>query len=168
MTDEEDCSARDPDLFNPSSPTYGATDLNLRCFAHAEAAVHPIERYVDGLLQLRRRARRLVYLPLAGIPLDLAPAVGERPLWDHLVSEDPALRDERMQERVDPALPSRLLPSCNVPGRGVAFAPVRLVRVAQALERTGAHVSVGSVCQESFATPIDELLDLIGRAARGE
>ncbi|MCB9592602.1 MAG: hypothetical protein H6719_07710 [Sandaracinaceae bacterium] len=167
MTDEEDCSARDPDIFNPSSPTYGATDLNLRCFAHAEAAVHPIDRYVDGLLQLRARARRLVYFPLAGIPADLEPAPGEPPRWDLLVSEDPAQRDPRMQERVDPSNPSRLIPSCNVPGRGVAFAPVRLVRVAEQLERRGAQASVGSVCQESFAPAMDQLIQLVARAARG-
>ena len=47
FTDEEDCSTRDPELFTPSSATYGATDLNLRCFAHADAAMHPISRFVD-------------------------------------------------------------------------------------------------------------------------
>ncbi|HJL29556.1 MAG TPA: hypothetical protein RMI62_10820, partial [Polyangiaceae bacterium LLY-WYZ-15_(1-7)] len=39
VTDEDDCSAADPDLFNPSSTAYTG-DLNLRCFQYPEA-VHP-------------------------------------------------------------------------------------------------------------------------------
>jgi hypothetical protein len=40
-------------------------------------------------------------------------------------------------------------------GRGIAFPPRRIVRVAQGLEQAGAGVSVGSLCQDSFAAPID-------------
>lgn len=163
LTDEEDCSARDPELFNLSSAVYGATDLNLRCLAHAEDAVHPISRYVDGFLQLRRFPSRLVFVPIAGVPVDLARLPLTPTLWDVLISEDPAVRDDRMEERVDPAMPSRLIPSCNVPGRGVAFPPVRIVRVAERLQRLGAEVAIGSICQESFAGPIDAIV----RAARG-
>jgi len=166
LSDEEDCSARDPELFYLDSPTYGGTDLNLRCIVHPDA-VHPIDRYVDGLLALRRAPSRLVYAPIVGLPTDLEPAPGEPVDWPRLVSEDPSVRDDRMENRVDPAMPSRLQPSCNVPGRGVAFPPVRILQVAEQLERRGAHVAPGSICQESFATPIDSLIHAIVDASRG-
>jgi len=164
VTDEEDCSARDPELFNPSSATYGATDLNLRCFAHADAALHPISRFVDGLIQLRQQAGLLIFAPIVGIPTDLVPAPGASPNYDALVSEDPAVRDDRMEERVDPAMPSRLIPSCNVPGRGQAFPPVRITRVAQRLEALGAGVTVQSICQESFRGALAEVIRQIKSA----
>ncbi|MCZ7678022.1 MAG: hypothetical protein M5U28_04285 [Sandaracinaceae bacterium] len=75
LTDEEDCSAHDPELFNSASPTYSG-DLNLRCYAYGATALHPIDRYVEGLLQLREDERLLVFAPIAGIPVDLAPPPG--------------------------------------------------------------------------------------------
>lgn len=153
LTDEEDCSAIDPDLFNPSSATYGATDLNLRCFAHADRALHPVRRYVDGLLQLRSVPDRLVFVPIAGVPADLAPAPGAPVNWEALVGP-PGMRDPRMEERVDPSSPNRLIPSCSSPGRGQAFPPIRILRVARDLESRGAHVRVGSICQDELASVI--------------
>jgi hypothetical protein len=152
LTDEEDCSAFDPELFDPTSSVYGGTDLNLRCFVHGEGAAHPISRFVDGLLQLRRSPGRLAFLPIVGVPVDLQPAAGAPVDWDRLVSDDPNLRDDRLEERVDPTMMNRLVPSCNTPGRGIAFPPVRILRVAQGLEARGARVTVGSICQESYAT----------------
>ncbi|MCZ7683534.1 MAG: hypothetical protein M5U28_34015 [Sandaracinaceae bacterium] len=164
LTDEEDCSAHDPELFNPSSPTYSGTDLNLRCFAHGEAALHPISRYAQGLLQLRAREQLLIYAPIVGIPVDLAPGAGERPNWDLLVGET-SVRDPRMVEQVDPAMPNRLVPSCNT-ANGIAFPPVRIVRVAQQLSAAGAGVTVQSICQDSFAAALREIIVQI-RSALG-
>ena len=163
LTDEEDCSASDPDLYNPSSATYGATDLNLRCFAHADAALHATSRYVDGLLQLRHRPERVVFVPIAGVPSDLTPLPGASIDWPRLIG--PAgTRDPRMDERVDPANPSRLTPSCNTP-RGLAFPPIRMLQVAQALEERGATVGIGSICAETgYAQPV---YDAISRALCG-
>lgn len=157
LTDENDCSALDPDIFNPTSPAYGGTDLNLRCFAH-DSALHPLARYVDGLAQLRATPSRLVYAPIVGIPVDLVAAPGASPDYDALVSADPALRDDRMEERVDPATGRRLLPSCDVTGRGVAFPPIRLVEVARGLEARGAQVTVQSICQSSYRSAITEII----------
>ncbi|MEC7525386.1 MAG: hypothetical protein VYE22_36215 [Myxococcota bacterium] len=150
LTDEEDCSASDLNLFNPSDRTYGGTDLNLRCFAHASRALHPTSRYVEGLLQLRARAGRLAFIPIAGVPVDLLSGPGEPTDWASLVGP-PGTRDPRLEERVDPSAPNRLVPSCDVPGRGVAFPPIRILQVAESLEARGARVQVGSVCQESHA-----------------
>ncbi len=153
LTDESDCSAVDPDIFNPESPRY-VGDLNLRCFQYPEA-LHPIERYVDGLLALRPDARRLVYTSVAGVPADLT--TSELPDWDGI------LADERMQERVDPEMPSGLLPTCRVPGRTVAFPARRMVQVGRDLEARGATASVGSICDEDLTSVFRGLLRTLSR-----
>ncbi|HEY8429936.1 MAG TPA: hypothetical protein VIL20_16250, partial [Sandaracinaceae bacterium] len=155
LTDEEDCSAHDRELFNPTSPTY-PTEPNLRCFAHGEQALHPVSRYVNGLLQLRAQPNLLVYAPIVGIPVDLAPGPGERPNYDVLVG-DPSVRDPRMIEMIDPSMPTRLVPSCNT-SNGIAFPPIRIVRVAQQLEQRGAGVTVQSICQDSFEDALREII----------
>lgn len=164
LTDENDCSALDPDLFDPSSVTYGGTDLNLRCFVHP-SALHPVMRYIDGLEQLRVSPSRLVYAPIVGIPVDLAPTGGASPDYVRLISPDLTMRDPRMVERRDPAMTTRLAPSCDVPGRGLAFPPTRLVEVAQALEARGAGVTVQSICQDSFRGALTEIIRRTAAAA---
>jgi hypothetical protein len=163
VTDEEDCSAQDEELFNPSGGPYSAIDPNLRCFTFPEAQ-HPVERYVAGLLQVRRRPGMLVYAPITGIPVDLVPRPGESPNFEALVSPDPNVRDPRMQERVDPSMPRRLIPSCDVPTVGTAYPPVRIVRVAQGLQAAGANVTVQSICQTSYRGALGEIVRQIGGA----
>jgi hypothetical protein len=167
ISDEDDCSVRDPELFGPTSVAYADTPLGLRCFEHADAALHPISRYVDGLLQLRTRPGLLVYAPLVGIPPDLAPAPGEHPDFARLVSPDLALRDDRMEPRVDPAMPSRLVSSCSHPARGGAFPPVRIVRAAHELHSRGAAVTVQSICADDYDDAFSEIIRQIasGRGA---
>jgi len=164
LTDEEDCSAADPDLFDPANPDYAGTDLNLRCFEHGESALHPIARYVDGLAQLRRRPERLVFVPIVGIPEELASRAGAEPLWQALASEDERERHPALVERVDAEMPFRLVPSCEVPGRGVAFPPVRINQVARDLAARGAQVGVQSICQADLTTATEDLVVRIRRA----
>ncbi|HJL17045.1 MAG TPA: hypothetical protein RMH99_15375 [Sandaracinaceae bacterium LLY-WYZ-13_1] len=161
FSDEEDCSAADPELFNPSSRDYGSTDLGLRCWAHGDVGLHRISRYADGLRQLRRNPARLVYYPIVGIPPDLAPG-GLAPDYERLVG-DTDVRDHRLIEQPDPAVPSRLTPSCDLPGRGLAFPPVRMLRLAEALDARGARASVGSICRADLTPAFDRLLRLLGR-----
>jgi len=168
LSDEDDCSARDTEIFDASSRAYRGTDLNLRCFAHADRALHPLPRYIDGLRQLRRDPRRLVIAPIVGFPVEYEPPPGERPDWGGLISEDPAVRDDRMEERVDPSMPSRLQPSCSAPDRGIAMPPVRILRVASQLEVLDARVAIGSICQERYANAFDGLIAHIVAAGRGE
>lgn len=163
VTDEEDCSSHTHAIFDPNSSTYGGTDLNLRCFAFGHEANHPISRYVDGLMQLRRRPGRVAFVPIVGIPVDLEPRSGEPISWDTLVSPDERVRDPRLWERIDPSMPNRLVPSCNIPGRGVAFPPIRILRTARGLEARGARVAIGSICQESFRAPFMAIADALGQ-----
>lgn len=153
VTDEEDCSAADPEIMNPTSSEYPG-DLNLRCFMYP-SAVHPIERYVDGLRALRPdRPELLAFAVIAGIPVDLASPTS--------TPFDAILSDPRMQEEIDPSMPTRLRPSCNVPGRGVAYPPRRLVEVARHL---APHSTVQSICESDFSPAVSAIAELVGRRA---
>ena len=145
LSDEEDCSAADPELYNPGSAIYSG-NLNLRCFSYP-TAVHPIERYVQGLSGLKSDPSQVFFALIAGIPPD---AEGS--------SYDAILSHPDMFEMVDPADPNRLRPSCNVPGRGLAFPPRRMVTVASQLDRMGASATVGSICQEDYSGVMGRIL----------
>ncbi len=156
VTDEEDCSASDPGIFDPSSPVYTG-ELNLRCFEHAGEAVHPVERYTRGLAALRARRPDLFALGLiVGVPPDLASA---SPSYDTFRA---ILDDPRMVERVDPSEPGRLVPSCETPA-GIAFPPRRLVSLAEAIGP--GRTSVQSICEDDFTPAAEALARLFGRRA---
>ncbi len=152
VTDEEDCSVLEPDLLNISSARYTA-DLNLRCFTYRDA-VHPIERYVDGFLALRRSPRRVVFAGIVGIPLAV---VGR--------SYDAMLAHPDMEERIDPMNPNRLLPSCST-AAGLAFPPRRIVSTARDLTAAGASTSIQSICQSSFTSAVDGVLGAVAETLR--
>ena len=153
LTDEDDCSVSDPSLFDASSASYPG-DLNLRCHDYP-AALHDQARYADGFAALRDNPARLVLGVVAGVPVDL---VGDPRTPDFATIQG----DARMQVRVDPTDPSRFVPSCDVPGRGLAFPPVRLVGLARTLTDRGAGAVIGSICQEDLSA---ELSAFVGRVA---
>jgi hypothetical protein len=156
VTDEDDCSARDPELFNPSSSVYSG-DLNLRCFSFP-GAVHPLARYIDGFRALRQDRPDLFTLGIiAGVPEDIVGggATGE-------VEIERILADPRMTEEIDPSMPTRLRPSCNVAGRGFSFPPRRLLGLALAFPDQSV---VASICQSDWSASIETLSRTIGRRA---
>lgn len=159
MADEDDCSSADPELYNIDSEVY-TDDLNLRCHLHREA-LHPISRYVDGLIQLRPFPNQVVFFPIVGIPRDLATVAGEPTAWEPLVSDDPDVRDDRVELRIDPRMPTRIEPSCNERNVGLAFAPDRILRTAAGLERAGATAGVGSVCTDDQRPAFEALVRLL-------
>jgi len=151
LAEEDDCSASDGDLFNSASTTY-PLELNLRCATYPEA-LHPVSRYVDGLLALRPdHPERVVFGVLAGVPADLIPDSG--PVDYSLVLIDP-----RMQTVPDPSAPSHLQPSCVAAGRGWTFPPVRITTLARDLDVADAHVALQSSCQGEFDKPMTAILN---------
>jgi len=153
LTDEDDCSVIDPDLFEMDNPRYDP-NLNLRCFLHPEA-VQPVSRYTDGLLALRAdNPDRLVYATITGIPVELVPD-SEMPLAPQVES---ILADPRMIERPSPVDSTQLVPSCDIPGRGRAFPPRRLIQLAADLEKRGANGVVQSICQGDYSGALDAIL----------
>ena len=157
LSDEDDCSAADPDLFNRGSSVYTDPDLNLRCWRYGDpslGAVHPISRYVDGILALKDPRNVAVHV-VGGVPTDLAPS-GTDPIdFGRLIGDS---RDPRMVSQPDPDFPAQLRPSCDVPGRGVAYPPERMLTMLEGLEARGANVGLSSICQDAI------LLDPVLRA----
>ncbi len=158
VTDEEDCSAADPALFDPASPVYGATDLNLRCAVHAAEGLHPVARYVDGLASLRaERLDLLAFSVIAGIPQDLAVPEPSDADFQRM------LDDPRMVEEIDPENPTRLRASCESPELGLAFPPRRLIEVARGL--SGSRATVQSICEPNLDPAVRATARLVGTRA---
>lgn len=157
VTDEDDCSATDPELFRREAAAYMATPLNLRCAFHPEA-VFDVNRYIEGLLQIKDNPSLFVFAGIVGIPTDLVPALGEDPDFNGM------LNDDRMQNVQDPGDPTRLRTSCNVPGVGEAFPPRRIVQLAQGLEQQNSNGIIQSICQSSYAGALSVIIDKIADA----
>ncbi len=143
VTDEEDCSTADLELFNPDTTEYPG-DLNSRCITHS-TALRPIGRYADALADL---GRRVVFAPLIGMPADLD---GDTP------------RDILDDDRMVAAFDERPVNVCT--GMSVAAgAGPRYVEVAQELEavsRGNARTAVGSICADDYGPFAERVLNAI-------
>lgn len=166
LSDEDDCSVRDAELVNPASATYASTPLNQRCTEYDAEALHPIERFIDGLSQLRQWVAEVVFVPIVGIPPELVSTASVSPDWDRLTAEDPRVRDERMFPRPHPTTAGELAPACVHPERGEAAPGLRFARAAQRLQALGALTTIRSICEDSFDSAMEEIATLVRVVAR--
>lgn len=157
LGDEDDCSAHDTALYDLDDPRFGLPG-DTRCLR--EDALHPVSRYVDGLLALREDPRRVFYGVLGGIPADAVPSEVD-PLEPQLVE---LLGDPRMESRPSELDSTQLAPSCDRPGEGRAYPPERMVGVARGLADAGAAVWVDSACRDTLTDPIDRIASRITAA----
>ena len=153
VTDEDDCSFHDRDLWRMDSVRYSG---DLRCHDYEAEALHSVERFVEGLGALRPDPDRLVVGAITGVPEDLV----EDP---ESVDYDAILADDRMQKRPNPLLPGQLLASCSRPRVGAAEPPVRIVQTLRGLGRSSV---VQSICSESFEGALIAITSRLGRAIR--
>ena len=139
VTDEDDCSVRasHPEMFDQERTDLG--HLNIRCFLHGDF-LSTVEEYVAALRGLEGEGHRLVVGALVGVPLDEPACTG---FGDSL---DGCLDVPAMEQSIDPAQPTQLVPSCNT-SMGMAFPPTRFVRLAQTL---GATAYVASICSPDY------------------
>ncbi|UJR84042.1 hypothetical protein [Sandaracinus amylolyticus] len=143
LTDEDDCSVSDVELFDQTSPRYGG-ELSFRCVAH-QSALHPFARYVGGLASLRRHPGRVVLGVLAGIPAEVIPsAPGEPEDYDWILTHPD------MQSAID-ATTGRIRHSCEDAALGATHPPARIVQVAQGLSYSGARTFVRTMCSAEGA-----------------
>jgi hypothetical protein len=133
VSDEDDASAADAELFNPASVIYPG-NLCFRACSYP-GALHPVGRYVDGLRALRADPSSIVYATISGTPADLAGG-----------DYDMILADPRM----DPTALRDCLPSCETPD-GRAFPPHRQITLARDLERAGIATVAASICAPDFS-----------------
>ena len=153
VTDEEDCSTLDAQLFDTVSGPYAATNLNLRCYVHT-SALTLVQRYVDGLLALRSDPSRLVFAGFVGMPAEL-----------HGSSYPLILADSRMIYDIDTAT-NRVASACTSTS-GNATPGRRFAEVAQRLDAAGAGTLVRSICQEDFSASVIALLGVIAPRLQG-
>jgi hypothetical protein len=174
IADEDDCSAADPSLFDPSPPPgdpLATQDINLRCFRNPDN-LYPIERYASGLKLLREGAEQLVmFAAIVGVPEDRI----DRSASSGLESADADTRaafyrdlldDPRMQERVDPdRTPEQggSLSTVCESDNARAYPARRIVQVAQSFGENGV---VQSICQEDFTDMLSFILERIAHRMR--
>ena len=143
VSDEDDCSVRatHPEMFDPEWTGLG--HLNTRCFAHPEF-VTTIGEAEEALRGFAREGHYLVLGALVGVPPGEPACNGP---GDALAG---CLDTPAMQEQIDPATPSQLVPSCNT-AAGLAFPPRRIVELAR---RFGADGYVASICTADYGEPL--------------
>lgn len=160
VTDEEDCSASDTSIYDPS-PAAASTlgSYGTRCANHPEL-LHPVQRYIDGLRNLAfERIGGIVVVAITGVPTDLV----ADPL---AIDYDGLLADPRMQYTPDPMNPSDLTPACQLGGAGKAIPARRIVSVVKDFASTGQGL-VQSICQVDFRPSLVAIGRLIGRRLCG-
>ncbi|MCA9574852.1 MAG: hypothetical protein H6726_00345 [Sandaracinaceae bacterium] len=172
ITDEDDCSSRDLDLYDLTPPSQGTaqypvpTDANgniapnLQCSTYRNVQYDVLKRHVAGLLALRPDAADLlVFAVIAGVDPDALAAhtsiVDADGHVERSVDFAALLSDPTMQEVVNVAQRD-ILPGCTRPDpdapddpllTNIASPPRRLVSVAAGLDQQGAHGVVASICQ---------------------
>lgn len=154
LTDEEDCSTPNDEMFNPTRDDFGP--LNVRCVVN-EDELYSVSRYASGLRDIREDADDVIFGLVAGVPADL---VADPDAIDF----DAILLDERMAHRVSPDNPNELLPSCET-ASGTAYPPRRLVETARSF---GGNGIVQSICQSDFTPVVGAILERVAARARGE
>jgi hypothetical protein len=154
VTDEEDCSAKDPGIFDPDDHSLAC--MNARCYVHQEY-LYGVDELIAPLRALKPNPNSFVLAMLAGVPVG-GQCEGK--------GEDIAgcLALPEMQYQFDPTNPCDLLPSCVHPeGWGRALPPRRLVQAAMSM---GERSLVRSICNEDWAPVMDAVLELIEGAIR--
>jgi hypothetical protein len=170
VTDEEDCSAREPRLFtptqylDPSDPLY-AQPLNLRCYYNSPS-LFDVSRYITGLQEIRPPGSQLVlFAAIVGVPPELVDETARAGVdfSDRAQSDayyDAILASPGMQETIDPLGPDTLTPSCDT-ANGRAYPPRRILQVAKAF---GEQAVVQSICQDSFAPALQPIVQRISES----
>jgi hypothetical protein len=156
LTDEEDCSVSDYGLFASDDPRFAEVPLSRRCFAALEPPnqlVRGVERYVDGLLGLRRRSEDLVFAAIVGMPVETVPAAGEVADFEAILSHPDMIGY--------PPTGGGAVQAC-MSERGVAVAGRRFVELARGLSEAGAAVVLDSICRETYEAPRTSALRSIG------
>jgi hypothetical protein len=154
VTDEEDCSAADDRIFDPSMDAELGT-YRTRCADHPEL-LHPVDRYATQLAAFRLdRAGDVVFAAITGVPRDLVDV-------PDLIDYEEILADPRMQYTRDPMDSTALAPACETPGIGSAIPARRIVQVVQRFAATEDGI-VQSICSGDLRPAIRAVASLVAR-----
>jgi hypothetical protein len=165
VTDEEDCSAADPTLFDTDGLPYS---LNLRCY-YESGKLHAIERYVEAFKGLRRDPDNdLVLGFIVGVPpgVEACNGTGDE-IGDCLGLPE---MGERVNGEGDLLEYVCMYPPGCTPGRdgdctSEAFPARRFVQLAQ---QFGENAVVSSICADSFIPAVEALTERIQYSLKGK
>ncbi len=170
VTDGEDCSISDPGIFADDD---SLGPLGLRCFENQEM-VRPVDDFVANILGVKPgHPEQIVVAAIVGVPPDLVELSDAQLASDDIMTRadfENILNDPRMVETVDYSPEgggNRLVPSCDVPGLGVAFPPRRIVEWVQRLDDVGNNGMVQSICQSDWTDTVRVISRLMGERMRG-
>lgn len=159
VSDEDDCSIKDREFFDPESIAYpweGLAAGNLRCFAYPDARVE-IDAIVSALRTVKPNPDDLLLAAITGVPPDL---VADPETTDY----EALLADSRMQEVVNPDRPrGALFPACDLEGTGFAL-PAR--RTVEAVAAFGDNGVVQSICDPTFGQALRGITSRLGSLIR--
>lgn len=156
VTDEDDCSASDDAIFDPSA-TAELGPLSTRCADHGEL-LHPVQRYIDGFQALKSdpdQPTTVVVAAIAGVP---RPLVADPDAIDY----EALLADEAMQYRHTGGMPDMIAPACDFGGVGSALPARRITQVIQPFAATGNGL-VQSICNVDLSPAIAAIARTIGK-----
>jgi hypothetical protein len=154
VTDEDDCSAADPSIFDPSpSARTELGPLGTRCAFHSEL-LHPIARYVTAFKNLALdREGDVIVAAITGVPRSYT----SDPLD---VDFDALLADPAMTPRENELDPGQLAPACSFGGVGEAPPARRIVQVVQEFAETGDGL-LASICQADLRPAVESIAELV-------
>jgi hypothetical protein len=142
VTDEDDCSTGNAEMFNPSRDDFG--NLNVRCVLNP-GELYPVSRYHDAFVALRGGlVDQVIVAAIAGVPVDGS--------WN---PGDP-LEQLRALQEVNPSNPNELTPTCDT-AMGRAYPPVRLAELVYSFGDNGV---LESICRQDWTSAL-------GAATRG-
>jgi hypothetical protein len=178
VTDEEDCSSMNTEHFTPNSyldPTNPVDaellkqGLNVRCNFN-EGNLYEISRYVNGFKALRPANENLViFAGIVGVPPETVSTQvlanlklddeGSRNLFYKNILEHQLMMPQVETNNTPDPQDDTMRPSCNTP-TGLAYPPIRIVKVAQGF---GANGIIQSICQDDFGPAIDAIIAIIAK-----
>jgi hypothetical protein len=167
VSDEDDCSAFDTNLWQPQLPPddpVAMQDLNLRCFYNPNS-LYDLDRYAIGYRALHGwTGARVLFAAIVGVPVELVDqqALANVDWNDDSQREahyDKILNDPMMEEVPIERTPSDgrlngLRPSCMT-DHGEAWPPRRIVSLAR---KFGPNSLVQSICGDNLGPPIDIII----------
>jgi hypothetical protein len=166
VTDEEDCSAADPGIFDVSALPYS---INLQCY-YQSTKLKPVKDFADAFMELRPESSRVLFGFIVGVPPG-EPACNGRGSELGGCLDLPAMRevvrpDGELLEYVCRYPAGCTPPDPPYPGDCVseAFPARRFVSLAQAF---GDSAVVQSICQESFLPVMAALAERFEAPAAG-
>jgi hypothetical protein len=156
VSDEEDCSSPDASGATLYQAPTAANNANLLCTRHPEA-LHPVSRYVQGLLSLKPAYKdRIIFAGIVGVPL--AANRGER-TPDQILS----MPEMAYVEEGSPQLALR--PACVAGNKaGKADPAQRMVKVAKEFGENGV---ITSICEDDYGPALTTVIQRIAKQLTG-